>query len=118
MNGEEVTDENYEHVKTVWKELKIKTLGEYTSLYNKVDVLQLADVFENFRDVCIKIYNLDPAWYYSSPGLAWDAMLKITRVKLELLSDVNMLRLIQNGIRGGITMVSNCFGQANNKHNG
>ena len=70
------------------------------------------------RDVCIKIYNLDPAWYYTSPGLAWDAMLKITRVKLELLSDVNMLRLIQNGIRGGITMVSNCFGQANNKHNG
>ena len=116
MNGEEVTDENYEHVKTVWKELKIKTLGEYTSLYNKVDVLQLADVFENFRDVCIKIYNLDPAWYYTSPGLAWDAMLKITRVKLELLSDVNMLRLIQNGIRGGIAMVPNRFGQANNKY--
>ena len=63
-------------------------------------MLQLADVYENFRDVCTKIYNLDPAWYYSSLGLAWDAMLKITRVKLELLSDVNMLRLIQNGIRG------------------
>jgi len=76
-----------------------------------VDVLQLADIFENF-------YYLDPAWYYTSPGLAWDAMLKITEVKLELRSDVDMLRVIRNKIRGRIAVVSNRFGQANNKYMG
>ena len=65
LNDEETTNEDYEHAKTVWKEFGIKTLGEYTSLYNKVDVLQLADVFENFRDICLGNYKLDPAWYYS-----------------------------------------------------
>ena len=97
LNDEEITNEDYEHAKTVWKEFRIKTLGEYTSLYNKVDVLQLADVFENFRDIC-----LDAAWYYTSPGLAWDAMLKRTGATLELLTDVNMLLMFKNGIRGGV----------------
>ena len=60
-------------------------------MYNKVDVLQLADVFENFRDICLENYKLDSAWYYTSPGLAWDAMLKRTGVTLERLTDVNML---------------------------
>ena len=64
-------------------------------MYNKVDVLQLADVFENFSDICLENYKLDPAWYYTSPGLAWDAMLKITGVSLEFLRDINMLRVIQ-----------------------
>ena len=63
-----------------------KTLEEYTSLYNKVDVLQLADVFVNFRDICLENYKLDTAWYYTSPGLAWDAMLKRTGISLELLT--------------------------------
>ena len=86
-----IRNEDYEHAKTVWKEFGIKTLGEYTSLYNKVDVLQLADMFENFRDICLGNYKLDPAWYYTSPGLAWDAMLKRTRISLELLTDIDML---------------------------
>ena len=80
-------NEDYEHAKTVWKEFRIKTLEEYTGLYNKIDVLQLADVFENFRDICMENYKLDPAWYYTSPGLAWDAMLKRTGISLELLTD-------------------------------
>ena len=75
-------------------------------------MLQLANIFENFRDVCIKIYTLDPAWYYTSPGLAWDAMLKITMVKQQLLSDEFCFELVQNRIRGGIAMVSKRFGQA------
>ena len=54
LNGEETTNENYEHAEIVWKEFRIKTLGEYTGLYNEVDVLQLADVFENFRDICLE----------------------------------------------------------------
>ena len=76
LNDEETTNEDYEHAQTVWKEFGIRTLKEYTGLYNEVDVLQLADVFENFRDICLENYKLDAAWYYTSPGLAWDAMLK------------------------------------------
>ena len=75
-------------------------------MYNKVDVLQLADVFENFRDICLENYKLDPAWYYTSPGLAWDAMLKRTGATLELMTDVNMLLMLKDGIRGGVAMAS------------
>ena len=87
-------------------------------MYNKVDVLQLADVFENFRDICLENYKLDPAWYYTSPGLAWDAMLKRTGATLELLTDVNMLLMFKNGIRGGVATASNRLGQANNRYIG
>ena len=68
--------------------------------YLKTDVLLLADVFENFRDVCIENYKLDPAWNYTSPGLAWDACLKKTEVRLELLNDVDMLLMIEKIHRG------------------
>ena len=64
-------------------------------------MLQLADVFENFRDICLENYKLDPAWYYTSPGLAWDAMLKRTGISLELLTDIDMLLMFKDGIRGG-----------------
>ena len=74
-------------------------------MYNKVDVLQLADMFENFRDICLENYKFDAAWYYTSPGLAWDAMLKRTSITLKLLTYVDMLLMFKNGIRGGIAMV-------------
>ena len=73
----------------------MKTLRDYHKLYNKVDVLLLADVFENFRNNCIKNYELDPAHYYTAPGLAWDAALKVTGVNLELLSDIDMLLMAE-----------------------
>ena len=76
----------------------------------------MADVFENFRDICIKNYNLDPAHYYTAPGLAWDAALKVTEVELELLSDMDMLLMVEKGIRGGVSMISNRYGKANNKY--
>ena len=66
-------------------------MGEYHDLYLKSDVLLLADVFEEFRHVCMENYSLDPAWYYTSPGLSWDALLKDSKIILELLSDVDML---------------------------
>ena len=78
----------------------MKNLEDYHNLYNQVDVLLLADVFENFKDICIKNYNLDPAHYYTATGLAWDAALKITKVELELLSDMDMLLMVERGIRG------------------
>ena len=78
----------------------------------------MADVFENFRDICIKNYNLDPAHYYTAPGLAWDAALKSTKVELELLSDMDMLLMVEKGIRGGVSMISNRYGKSNNKYMG
>jgi hypothetical protein len=118
LNDSGITDEDYEHAQTVWKEFGCKTFRDYHDLYNVSDVLLLADVFENFRDVCIKHYKLDPAWYYTSPGLAWDAMLKLTDVKLELLSDYDMLLMVKHGIRGGISTISHRYAHANNKYMG
>ena len=91
-------------------------MGEYHDLYLKTDVVLLADIFENFRDVCLKNYKLDPAWYYTSPGLSWDALLKKTEVKLDLLSDINKILFVESGIRGGVSMTSNRYGKANNKY--
>ena len=118
LNDEGISDENYEHVRKVWKTFKMKNLEDYHNLCNQVDVLLLGDVFENFRDICIKNYNLDPAHYYTAPGLAWDAALKVTKVELELLSDMDMLLMVEKGIRGGVSMISNRYGKANNKYMG
>ena len=118
LNDEGISDENYAHAKKVWKTFEMKNLEDYHNLYNQVDVVLLADVFENFRDICIKNHNLDPAHYYTAPGLAWDAALKLTEVKLELLSDPDMLLMVEKGIIGGIFMISNHYGKANNKYMG
>ena len=106
LNDCDISDADYHHAQTVWKEFNFKTLREYHDLYNLSDVLLLADVFENFRDVCMNNYKLDPAWYFPSPGLAWDAALKLTGVKLELLSDYDMVLMIKHGIRGGVSTIS------------
>jgi len=82
---EGITDEDYKHAKEGWDEFEMKTFRECHELYNKIDVLMLADVLENFRDVCLENYGLDPTWYYTSPGLSWDAMLKCTKIKLQPL---------------------------------
>ena len=116
LNDEHISDEDYAHAQTVWKELNMKTMKEYHDLYLKTDVLLLADVFENFRDVCNDSYKLDPAWYFTAPGLAWDGALKRTNVKLELLSDPDMLLMNERGIRGGIATISHRYSKANNPY--
>ena len=118
LNDEGISDDDYSHARKVWEMVEMKTLEDYHNLYNEVHVLLLADVFENFRDICIENYELDPAHYYTAPGLAWDASLKVTDVKLELLSDTDMLLMVEKGTRGGVSMVSNRYGKANNKYMG
>ena len=115
---EDISDENYAHALKVWETFEMKNLEDYHNLYNRADVLLLADVFENFRDICIKNYKLDTAHYYTAPGLAWDAALKVTEVKLELLSDMDMLLMVEKGIRGGVSVISNRYGKASNKYMG
>ena len=116
LSGREITKTDYKHVWNVWNTFNMKTLKEYHKLYNITDVLLLADVFENFRDLCLKIYKLDPVYYFTAPGLAWDACLKMTDIQLELINDVNMLLMFEKGIRGGISIISNRYGEANNKY--
>ena len=118
LSGKGISNKNYNHVWNVWNTFKMKTFKEYHELYNMSDVLLLADVFENFRDICLKNYGLDPVYYFTSPGLALDACLKITNIYLELLSDPNMLLMFEKGIRGGISIISNRYGEANNKYMG
>ena len=116
LNDTDINDSDYEHAQRVWKKFKCKTMGEYHDLYLKTDVLLLADVFENFRKICLEYYKLDPCHYFSSPGLAWDAMLKMTGIKLDLISDIDMHLFIEKGLRGGISYIANRYSKANNKY--
>ena len=116
LNDEGISDEDYSHAIKVWDTFACKTLRDYHDLYLKSDVLLLADVFENFRKTCLYHYNLDPAHYYTSPGLAWDACLKTTGQKLELLHDYDQLMMFEKGIRGGISHISKRYADANNKY--
>ena len=116
LSGKGITEKDYNHVGNIWNTFNMKIFLEYHDLYNITDVLLLTDVFENFRDLCLKIYGLDPVYYFTAPQLAWDACLKMTSVNLELLSDEDMLLMFEEGIRGGISIISNRYGEANNKY--
>ena len=117
LNMEGITSVDYRHAKRVYKEFKLKNLGDYHDLNVQSDTLLLADVFENFRNKCIEIYELDPAHFLSAPGLAWQACLKKTGVKLELLTDIDMLLMVEKGVRAGICPTNvHRYAKANNKY--
>ena len=116
LNMEDITDVNYKHAKIVFKNLVNKNLCDYHDLYVQSDTLLLADVFENFRNMCIKLCEIDPAHFLSPPGLAWQAFVKKTEVKLELLTDVDLFLMVEKGIRGGKCHAMHRYAKANNKY--
>ena len=113
---ENITEVDYKHANNVFKTFELNNLGDYHDLYVRSDTLFLADVFENFRKAFIKNYELDPAHFISLPGLAWKVCLKKTNVELELLTDYDMLLMIEEGIRGGICHAIQRYAKANNKY--
>jgi hypothetical protein len=113
---EQIEYKDYLRGKLIWKKAQCKNLGDYHDLYLKTDVLLLADIFERFRDQSLKTYGLDPAWYFTLPGLAWDAMLKITKIDLELLTDYDMLLMFEKAKRGGLSQCNKRYAKSNNKY--
>ena len=99
-----------------WDEFDMKNMGDYHDHYLKKDVLLLADVFEKFIGTCLKFYVLDPCHYFSSPGLSWDAMLKMTGIKLEKISNTDKYSFIEKGMRGGVSYIAKRYAKANNTY--
>ena len=95
---------------------RFERYGRYHDLYLVGDVLLLTDVFENFRIHFLNYYKLDPCHYFTSPGLSWDAMLRMTGIRLELITDIDMYQFIEKGIRGGVSYIANRYGNGNNKY--
>ena len=113
---EDIEDIDYRHGNNVCNKFKLNNLGDYHDLYVQSDTLLLADVFENFRDMCLKEYKLDPAHFLSLPGLTWQVCLKKTNIELELLTDYDMLLMVEEGIRCGICHSIQRYAKANNKY--
>ena len=94
----------------------MKTIGDYNKFYVKADSAQLSDAFEGFRSTCLKVYNLDPACFVSTPSLAFQAMLKVTKAEIQTFTDIDMILVTEKGIRGGLTQVVKGHTVANNKY--
>jgi len=116
LNDEHISEEDYAHAQKVWKEFEMTSFRDYHNLYNKSDVLILADVFENFTELCIDNYGLDPVWYFTSSHLAWDAAMKVTNVTLDLMTDPDMVLMIERGTIGEISTISHRYGKGYNPY--
>ena len=98
------------------KSFNIKNLGEYHHLYVQSDTTHLVDIFEKFKTLCLQEFELDPAYFCTTPGPAFEACLKNTKAKLELITDIDMELIIEKGIRGGISQPMQRYASANNKY--
>ena len=105
-----------DHLKEMWKRSGSKTLGDLTEFYVKGDTFQLADVIENFIDVCFEKYKLDPVHYVTAASLAYDTMLKVTGVEIELLTDPDMYLFFEESKRGAVSSAMKRYSKANNKY--
>ena len=115
FNMNDIVDKDYSHAQKVWKGFNMKNLGKYHDLYLRTDTILLTNVFEAIRSTCLEHHSFDPAHFYTSPGLAWQAYLKKTGIELQLLTDPDMLLTFEGGIRGGITQTVHRYAEANNK---
>jgi hypothetical protein len=116
LNNKECKLVDYNKAVNIWSKFQCSNLLDYHNLYLKTDVLLLADIWENFREVCYKNYNLDCEYYYTAPSLSFDSMLKYTKIELELLTCSKMFKFVESGIRGGISQISKRYAEANNKY--
>ena len=116
LTDNNISEDDYSHAKNVWNTFNLQNMGEYHDLYLQTDILLLVDVFENFRKTCLTYYKLDPLHYITSPGLAWDAMLKMTGINIELITDIDMQLFIEKRLRGGISYIAHRYATANNKY--
>ena len=116
LTNRKISDKEYEHIFNNWKKIEIETIKDYHDLYLECDVLLSDDAVENFRNNSLKNYGLCPSDYLSAPGSSWDAILKMRKVKLELIPDPHMYIFFGKGRRGGISYISNKYSKANNKY--
>ncbi len=116
LTDSHISDSDYAHTQKVWETFGCKSMRDYHDLYLKTDVLLLADVMTEFRRTCKKAYGLDALHHYTSPALAWSAMLKYTGVSLDLISDPDMYLMVERGIRGGISTIMKRYAKSNNKY--
>lgn len=113
-----ITEEEYEFAQKVWRTFGCRTMRDYHNLYVSCDTFILADVFENFRSMSERIYDLDPVNFSTAPGLSWMAALKHSKVELDILTDIEMALFIDRSLLGGYSAVVNPVGQANNEYLG
>ena len=116
LNKSGISNKDYAHAQKVWSTFSCETMKDYHHLYLKTDVLLLTDIMTEFRRVCKEVHELDALHYYTAPGLAWDAMLKITEVEIDLISDPDMYQMVEKGIGGGISTITKRYARANNKY--
>jgi len=116
LKDEGISDKDYARAKGIYSKFNCKDLKDYMELYVKTDAILLCDIFEHFRELCLSYYELDPCHYVSLPGFTWDAMLKMTQVKIELISDVDMYTMVEDNIRGGVCTINHRHFEANNKY--
>ena len=111
-----ISSKDYEHANNVWNTFDCNNFGDYHDIYLYSDVLLLADVFETFRNTGMEYYNIDPAHYLTLPSFGWDALLNMSKIELQLLTNYDMYLLIERGIRGGMCCQSTRYAKANNKY--
>ena len=114
LSGDSCSDLDYAHATSVWNAYECETMGDYHDVYLQLDVLLLDDFFEKFRCTCLDYYSLDPVHYYTTPGLAWDAELRMSGVDLQLITDMGIYNMVDRNIRGGISMIGTRHAKANN----
>ena len=110
LKNKYISEKDYLHAVKIWNTFKMKNMGDYNDLCSKTDVLLLADAFKKFINRSLEIYKLDPSYYFSSPGLGWDAMSKKTEIKLKRISDIGNY-FVEKGLRGGISYISKRFSE-------